>query len=91
MSYGLPEKSTKAAVSVGVTATLLINGNRNRYVLYIVNEGASKVYLGDVNVTSTTGMPLQSGSIWPDYDTKDAWYAITASGTADIRLMEVTI
>ena len=89
MSYGAFPKYTRDPVSVTTTPAQLIGANEKRYVLFIVNEGPSKVYLGSGSMTSGSGLPLPSGSIYPDYDSKDSWWAATASGTADVRLMEV--
>lgn len=89
MAYAEANKTTHPAVNVTTTRVLLRAGNSKRYVLFIVNEGAGKVYIGDADVTAANGIPVPSGSIYPDYDSKDAWYAITSSGTADVRLMEI--
>jgi len=89
MAYG--------AVSVGNTATKIINNNCGRQALMLVNNSSDTiVYLGtDSSVTTTTGLPLFY------YSTRDFTktfgyyngdiYGITASGTADIRYWEVVI
>jgi hypothetical protein len=71
--------------------SVLVAANENRRYLAIYNEGATKAYLaaGTV-VSSTNGIPLGGGSVLVDQYSTDAWYAITAAGTADLRVLEIS-
>lgn len=78
------------------TALLLAAARPNRTSILIQNIGVADVYLGNSDVTasgSTRGI-LLTGNLSPastltDTTTLDAWYAITASGTADVTVCEV--
>lgn len=81
---------TTAAVSVGSTATLILAANADRERALIVNNGSQTIYLGkDNTVTTANGLPLAAGASLEDDRTSDAWYGIVASGTADVRVLEV--
>src|SRR5690348_3684526 len=84
-------KSEPTSVSVGTAATLILAANANRYSANIVNNGSQTVYLGkDNTVTTANGFPLAAGEELEDRETTDAWYGIVASGTADVRPVEVS-
>lgn len=55
--------TTPTAVSVTTTAALLVAANSARKEIIISNNGASTVYLGDVNVNAAAGrgIPLAAG------------------------------
>jgi hypothetical protein len=82
-------------VSVENTATLL-NEEKYRVGLTIKNNSAVTVYLGNTSaVTIATGYPLLVGEQLSDPDTyssrkgiTEPWYAIVATGTADVRVVE---
>lgn len=90
-------KST--AVSVGTTATRLdtaddtgdhIGGES----LAVYNNGASTLYLGGSNVTTSTGVPVAANSWGPALGgilTEDALYGIVTSGTVDVRVLEAGV
>ena len=82
----------------------IVNGNTNvgstaiaipstaavgRIFEMVKNNGASTVYLGDSNVTSSNGMPLEPGDVL-SFDLKEqvVLYGRTASGTSDVRSLE---
>jgi len=82
----------------------IVNGNRNisstaatipttaatgRIFLMVKNNGANTVYLGDANVTTSNGMPLEPGDVL-SFDLKQEvpLYGITASGSSDVRSLE---
>lgn len=88
--------SSYGNVSVGDTATLIKADNTDRIFLDIANTDTSKVvYIGiDTSVTTSNGFPVfayqnrgwaktLAGYLGPIY-------GIVASGTADVRYMEVT-
>ena len=85
-------KGTKtfAPVSVTTTATQLLAYNGNRRVALISNNSAAAIYLGrDNTVTVANGMNLAAGGAITDTDSEDAWWAITASGASDTRVLEI--
>ena len=83
-------KSAPTAVSVASTATSILAANTSRKAAFIANNGTQTVYLGrDNTVTTANGLPLAAGQTWPDDTSTDAWYGIVASGTCDVRFLEV--
>lgn len=73
------------------SATLVLAANASRLSAVIVNDGTVKCYLGkDNTVTASNGIPIQpNGGVLVDGDSTDAWWGITAAGTADLRVCEV--
>lgn len=50
-------------ITVGTTATIIIDGNTQRHSYIITNESANVVFLGqDSSVTTATGIAIPSGS-----------------------------
>lgn len=83
-------RKTFAAVTVTTSATLVLAAATSaaRSVV-IVNNGSVTVYLGKANtVTTSNGIPLAAGQSLSDRDSLDAWYGITGSGSADVRVLE---
>jgi hypothetical protein len=79
--------STAAPTSAAALA-LAANADRERALIY--NNGSQTVYLGkDATVTTANGLPLVSGASLEDDRTADAWWAIVASGTGDLRIVEI--
>ena len=82
--------STFAPTTTAAAATPALAANTSRKEALIYNNGAQTVYLGrDAQVTTATGLPLVSGATLRDDRATGAWYAITASGTGDLRILEV--
>lgn len=54
-----------------------------------VNNGSVTVYMGKSGVTSSSGIPLAANASMSDDVSLDAWYGITGSSTADVRVLEV--
>lgn len=81
------------SVSVGSTATLVVNANNLRGAIAIVNNSSVTIYIGpSTSVTTANGIPiLPSGNmtvggyaeVW-----RGAVYAIVATGSADLRYWE---
>jgi hypothetical protein len=72
------------------TAALVLAANPERQGALIYNNGSQTVYLGkDATVTTANGMPLPSGASLADDRSADAYWAIVASGTGDLRIIEV--
>ncbi len=84
----------------GITVTTQateLNTNDKRVGLAIRNnDSTNTVYLGGTSaVTSSNGFPLLAGEVIQDLDAYDrnrggvdTWYAITASGTINVRCIE---
>lgn len=71
------------------TASELVAENLLRCGLIIVNQGAVDVWLGkDNTVTTSNGLYLKAGATLEDNSSCDAWWAITAGGTAALRIAE---
>ena len=83
-------KIVNSATSVGATAvTIPSTAATGRIFIMVKNFGASTVYLGDANVTSVNGLPLEAGDVL-SFDLKQEvpLYGRTASGSSDIRSLE---
>lgn len=72
------------------TADLLLASNTDRLIAIIQNAGTVRVYLGPSGVTTSSGLVLDPGDSMTDEYSTSAWYGITASGTADLRVCEVS-
>lgn len=84
-------KSAPAAKAPTTAALLLLASNASRISALLSNAGSVTVYLGRGNsVAATTGIPLAPGASLTDTDSTDDWWGITASGTGDIRVLEVS-
>jgi len=81
-----------AAASVTTSAaTLIASGLGGRRTLLIQNLGTKAIYLGkDATVTSVNGFKLEAGAVFSvELGPNVGLFAIAASGTQDIRLLEV--
>jgi hypothetical protein len=77
------------AASVASTATLVIAANAVRNNVIIRNMGTTSVFIGSTSgVTTITGFELRSYECIVTKDPGDV-YAICASGTQDVRYLEV--
>lgn len=82
-----------SAVSVDTTAggtQLVSSALANRKYLEVQNNGNKAIYLGLTGVTSSTGLCIPAKSSWtakvgPSVD----MYAISSSGTVDVRVLEL--
>lgn len=84
--------NTTSTVQPNGTATLVVALNANRVNLLIYNAGSVPVYLGQSSgVTTSNGVPLGVNSSLEDTNSKDSWYAITAGGTGNLRVIETAI
>lgn len=75
-------------VQPDTSATLIVAANTGRATLVMTNVSANTVYLGKSDV-DTTKYPLAQGEHFTDNSSTEAWYGITATGTGDIRYIEV--
>jgi len=81
--------------TVGTTAKRIVDYNPKRTSLLIQNASGSDVYIypGPKDVTAK-GLVLMAGQAFSinilteKTETKNAWYAQTLTGTADVRIFE---
>lgn len=80
-------------VSVGATATLVSDGtNPWAFRRFRNNAASTSVFWGTVDVTASStfkGQELKSGEILEIDYTSDPIYMVTASGTAELSVVEV--
>lgn len=79
-------------VSVGTSATLVLESNPARRGMILANNSAATVYIGsDSSVTTSTGIPIAANGNLTDSGPRDLWkgqvWGICASGTSDVRYM----
>lgn len=81
---------TKVTVSTAAGQVLLA-ANPYRRVASFFNADASKtVWINTTAIGDTsTGYPIPAGTSFQDARTEIAWYACVATGTADVRVLEV--
>jgi hypothetical protein len=86
-----------AAVSVTTSATRLDTAGGASgpagSAIAVYNNGASTVYLGGASVTTSSGFPLAAGASFA-VDLKengDVLYGIVASGTVEVRTLELGV
>ena len=78
---------TTSQVAMQVGGTPLTN----RRGVWIQNLGTGSIYIGKTGVLSSTGFKLSpESSIWLAVSENVIVYAIAASGTHDVRVMEVS-
>lgn len=80
-----------AAASVGTSAAVIPASNlSNRKYLFVQNLGNRSIYLGGSGVTTANGFRLSSGAVMDArIGAAVSLYAITDSGTQDVRLLEL--
>jgi len=89
-NYGTTKQFSTAQPTT--TAAQLLPTNDKRVSVLIWNNGTATVYLGnDATVTPTTGFPLGAGLGLEDNQSSDPWWAVTSSGTGDLRIVKVTV
>lgn len=83
------------AVTVTTTATRLDTPEPSgEAAISVYNAGAATVYIGTSAATTTaTGTPLPPGLSWAanGLDSTETIYAIVATGTCEVRVMELGI
>lgn len=84
-------KSALTTNTVAATATLILPEDPNRRGLFITNLDASvTIFFGGVGVTTSSYLfRLTAGQSISDVLTRDALYAIVATGTASIAGFQV--
>ena len=81
---------TTGGISVTSSATLIVAAATTRRGLVIQNNSSDDVYIGASGVSTTTGVKLAAGASVVDNASSAAWYGIVASGTANVRYVQVT-
>lgn len=90
VSVGAAGTKTFTDPAPTAAAAVVVAANAARLSVTIQNVGTVPVYLGkDNTVTTTNGLYLPAGGVLTDTASRDAWWGITASGTADLRVCEV--
>ena len=85
------------AVSVATTATRIDTAAEDisldrKSGIAVYNNGAAIVYLGGSGVTTAAGFPLAvGGQVSMDADAAEGLYGIVASGTVEVRVLEVGV
>lgn len=85
-----PSGATLASTAVSVTtsATQLLAASSTRRSVGIYNNGTQIVYVGASGVTTSAGFPVSAGgSLFLDKAAAAAVYAISASGTQNVRVI----
>lgn len=77
-----------AAISVGTTPTLILGADDLARQVYLHNAGGSKTYLGDSDVTTSTGFVLDSGGQLAVYvPGREAIYGVVSSGSNTVTIL----
>jgi len=86
--------SAPYSVTVGTTVKRIVDYSRKRTVVMIYNNSSEVVYIGTgEGLTTQNGFPIvpNQGAVFAREFGDDptlAYYAVTASGTADLRIWE---
>jgi len=89
---GLVHTST---TTVGTTLSTLPGYgelNNRRSLIFQNASSTVDIYIGGSNVTTSNGYLLEAGSVSPAFDSgpRQKWYGVTASGSADVRTVEIS-
>jgi len=91
---GLQGYAKTTAVTVGTTLTKLPSYGQlfNRRAIVVYNNSSTTVYVGGSDLTSSNGLPITANSFSPTMDAgyNMVIYGITSSGSADVRVMELS-
>lgn len=85
-------KRTHTNVTATTAAGVLVAANGNRKTVTFQNKGAVTVFLGKSDVAtsgSAGGYALFAGASFTDNASTEAWYAIAASSTTVVHVIEV--
>lgn len=82
-----------AAFSVSTTRVLIIPADNINRTVYIHAIGAGVVYVGGADVTAANGMLTEKNAVPFEMvlPSNEALYAITASGTEEVRVMTPSV
>lgn len=80
-------KSSK--VTVATTATLIVAADDIHRVVYVHNSGGQTIYIGNGDVTTTTGFHIGNGEsqeiVLPQ---RQALYAVVSANTNDVIVLK---
>jgi len=81
-----------SSINIGTSPTKIPSSNlTERKTLTIRNNGSNTIFIGGSGVTTTDGYPLKPNeSMDIDLDAGATLYGIVASGTEDLRVLEVS-
>lgn len=85
---------SSAAVSVATTATALHVADADALGIEVQNVGASTVYVGGSDVTTSNGFPVAAGAAWyppQPLAAGERVYGIVASGTVEVRVLRLGV
>jgi hypothetical protein len=86
-------RRTHTNITVDTNAAALLVDNPNRKSLILQNQGSVTVFLGKLGVSqtgATRGYAMAAGTSFTDDASFEAWYAIAASGSAIVHIIEVS-
>jgi hypothetical protein len=89
--------SASAQYPVGTAPTLLASAPASGVVgptgwMYLVNGSGGTIYLGAAGVTSTNGAPVAASTSFTGYlFPGDVVYAVTASGTSTVSVLQTGV
>jgi hypothetical protein len=89
LTAGQAKGTTTFSVATPSTSAQVLAANTSRKSALIHNAGSQIVYLGGSGVSTSTGVPLAPGATLIDNRSTSAWHGIAASGTGDLRIIEV--
>ena len=83
---------TPVTVSTSYSGPVLSGANRQT-IVFQNRSSSTEIFLGGSGVTAASGIGLAPGATWilsasdAEQIVDEAWYAITASGTAELRIL----
>lgn len=83
----MPISSSQTTVTT--TPTLLVAGDAQAEEVHF-HSSSGTIYLGDSNVTSSTGYKMDNGDKGVFANHENAIYGITSSGTATMNVLIIT-
>lgn len=75
-------------VSVGTSATKIVDANSGRRKLILKNAGSTDVFIGDASVTTGDGFPIKPNEEVDVSNYQGDWYGIVASGSETVQYLE---
>ena len=87
----VPRKGTPTRTNPSITtsASKVASANKNRKSITFQNTGSATVSLGGSDVTGSNGYQLAAGGVFTDNATDTEWWAVTASGSSTLHVIEV--
>lgn len=78
-----------SAITVGTTATLIVAAENINRTIYIHNSGGQTIYIGNSDVTTTTGFHVGNGEsqeiVLP---IRQTLYAVVSSNTNEVIVLK---